>query len=77
MITKAQRNRLEEAIRRHVKAQVEHSWRGGKDPNDVPAIDEEARDAKRRLNKVLDGLTESEPKPDPYLEGIMKREGQR
>jgi hypothetical protein len=76
MITQKQRKRLDAAIKRHVEAKIEDSWRGSKMPEDFPVIDAETRAARQHLNRVLGEITEKPVEQDPYLEGIMKRDKQ-
>jgi hypothetical protein len=48
--------RLQKAIRRHVRAQIDLSWKGGGPPEDIPGIEQEAMDAAVDLGYVLQTL---------------------
>jgi hypothetical protein len=57
MINPKQRARLQRAINRLVKAEVERSWRGAYNRHDNEEIVAECRNAKANLKQVLDALT--------------------
>lgn len=50
---------LKKCIREHVDAQNELSWKGSKHPDDWPAIEQEANRARKRLDEVIDKITEA------------------
>lgn len=45
--------RLRRAIRRLVLAHEADSWKGGGDPDDIPAIERELKAARKALNALL------------------------
>lgn len=49
-------NKLKRAIKRHVDAQVELSWKGGRHPDDWPAIEKEAAQARNKLNEAISSI---------------------
>jgi hypothetical protein len=50
----AWRRRLRRAINRYARAYCENSWKGGGDPDAIPAIERELRDARKALKRLLD-----------------------
>lgn len=46
-------NKLKRAIKRHVQAEIDLSWKGGTHPDDWPAIEREAANAKRKLDEAV------------------------
>lgn len=46
-------NKLKRAIRRHVQAQIDLSWKGGMHPEDWPDIEREAVNAQRKLDEAI------------------------
>jgi hypothetical protein len=57
MIDRKQRARLQRAINRMVKAEIEQSWAGSRHPADWNAIDAEQLRARTALKRTLDELT--------------------
>ncbi len=58
MIDRKQRARLQRAINRLVKAEIEQSWAGSRHPDDWNAIDTEQLRARAALKRTLDELSE-------------------
>lgn len=53
MLSKQQVKTIRAAVRRLVDAEVDDAFKGGGDPNDYSAIEQELRAAKRNLSNVL------------------------
>lgn len=47
------RARLRRAIGRYTRAYNADSWKGGGDPDDIPAIEQELRSARKALSALL------------------------
>ena len=62
MITIKDRNRLTHAISRYAQATVDSSWKGGGDPADIPEIEAAFEISRLKLLRVLDSITEQEPR---------------
>lgn len=56
-MTLSERNLLTRAINRYTRACIDYSWRYGGNPDDVPAIEQERKNARKALKRVLDELT--------------------
>lgn len=48
------RARIDKVVQRLIKAELEDSWKGGGDPEDIPDIELELRRAKRAYEKLLE-----------------------
>lgn len=48
------RLKLKAVVRRLVRAEVADSWKGGGDPSDIPAIEQELKQAKGALDRAID-----------------------
>jgi len=59
MLSLEQRNKLVRMLNKHVKEQVRLSWKGGSDPDEWERIESAAKQARARLNKFLNLLTEN------------------
>lgn len=57
MITKPEATQLKAAVRRLVRATVNHSWRGSGNPEDVSEIEAELKAAKKSYKKLVEKLT--------------------
>lgn len=63
--------KLRRFVRRLVNAEVNNSWwKGGGDPDDWPAIEEELKKAKKALDKFISELTVKETGPPAQPECI-------
>lgn len=58
------KSKLKSLIRRLVQAEVNHSWKGNGDPNDVPRIERTRTIARKRLNDAIDQLYFEQEYPD-------------
>lgn len=58
-MTPSQAIKLKAMIKMLVKAEIENSWKGGKDPSDIPEIEAELQAAKVRLESYIRSLTSS------------------
>ena len=47
------RARIQKVIDRLIKAEIEDSWKGGGDPEDIPEIEKELRRARASFEKLL------------------------
>ena len=52
-LTPYQLKRLQRAVRRLVRCSVDHSWKGGGDPADIPRIEADLFKAKIALNALF------------------------
>lgn len=52
-MTPLQAARIKRAVTRLIKAEVADSWKGGGDPNDIPAIEAELKLARKHFDEVL------------------------
>lgn len=57
MLTKAEAAKLRRAVTRYVRARIEHSWKGGGDPADIPAINAEYKAARIAYHSTIAHLT--------------------
>jgi len=60
MINRKQRARITRAVNKLVKAAIENSWSGAKDPTFWEEYEQEHKEAKAKLKQVLDSLTVEE-----------------
>jgi len=60
-MTKSQAATLRRKIHRFVRATEDDSWKGGGDPDCIPEIEKEVKDATGDLRKYIDSLTEPTP----------------
>lgn len=57
-------DKLKQAIRKLVMAEIANSWRGGGCPDDIPIIEQELLAARLRVHVILARNTEK-PKAEP------------
>jgi alanine-alpha-ketoisovalerate/valine-pyruvate aminotransferase len=58
MITMQERKRLMRAIKNLVKAEIENSWKGGGNPDDIPAIENRLKRAQYHMLRTINELAE-------------------
>lgn len=56
-ITFEQQRKLSRLIDKHVRAQIDLSWKGSTDPEDWSRIEEAAEQARKKLRGYLAGIT--------------------
>lgn len=59
-LTQERARRLRSLIIAFANASIVDSWKGGGDPDDIPQVEQDLKDAENRLEKYIKGLVDKQ-----------------